>query len=181
MKQYRKLIPLAIYPYVFLPWVALFLLTPFHFGKAQGGAGTFQIVVGILFVLFQILTLGCVIWHSACVARGVLASGQASKANLMVKCCHIPLIALHILVGIFWPLFSVWGIGFLVVSLVVGAMTLVMSGLAAVGCAVRLKRDGVLSGRRAVLTAIGAFVPVFDWIVAGIYRKRSLGQNGGFR
>lgn len=95
---------------------------------------------------------------------------DAAKINSAVKLIHIP-------AYIFWFLISVGmgfttGIGglfFVILAIAVDTLTIILTGISSVGCAVRMYKDGYCKLRTSVVMGIGSFIYCIDVVIAILY------------
>ena len=85
---------------------------------------------------------------------------------MITKCVQIPAYIFHFIVGVFSLMLSIWGIGFLIFVIVVDLLTIILSGILAIGCVLKVKKQGVIQSGTAVLGIIGSFVYCVDVAVA---------------
>ena len=156
------MLPLIIYPYAYLPW---FFVT----GGIGSMASDSDFVVGIALVLaglYQIVVLVNAVWGTVSVARKPYTAKEAAKLNLVVKAWQIPAYVFHFLLGLVGCLMSVWGMGFILFAIIVDLLTIALTGIFAIGCMVKLKKQNVLTTPLAILAGIGSFIYCVDIIVA---------------
>lgn len=176
MKKYIKLIPVLLYPYLYLIPLVLFLFT-----DAVNIIASFwmsldssivRIIVGLLAgiigVVILTLPMFIAILNTIFCAQGKYTTAEAVKMNLIIKCVHIPAYIFHFLLGCLGVVMSVWGIGFIFVAIVVDALTITTSGTNAIGCSVRMYKDGYLTKSGAILFGIANYIYCID-VVAAIY------------
>lgn len=172
MKKYIKLLPLIIYPYAYLIWLILQFVTSDTVKKLIGIEGDI-ILFKAIFIIFNVYVLFSVIYNIIVTVKGKYTAYEAAKMNLTIKAWQIPAYIFHFLMGAVGLLMSVWGIGFLMVAVIVDVVTIALTGLNAIGCAVKLKKDGIIPLRTAFLYGIGSFIFCIDIFVALGYVRRS--------
>ncbi len=113
------------------------------------------------------------IYNIVVTVKGKYTAYEAAKINLTVKAWQIPAYIFHFIMGAVGMVMSVWGIGFIMVAVIVDAVTIVLTGVNAIGCAVKLKKDGIIPMRTAIIYGIGSFIFCIDVFVALLYVGRS--------
>lgn len=94
------------------------------------------------------------------------APRTAAKMILAVKALQIPAWFLNTSMGILAASASEWGVALTVPLFVINGIASLCSGLYAVGCVRRLKKEGILSSGKTTLAGIGSFILGVDVIVA---------------
>lgn len=166
MKKYLKILPLILFPYAYL----IFLFFVSSIGKLIKEGTTVEVEIFsklglIAVVLYNLWVLILSLW-SAIGGLKRYTPAEAVKMNLAVKGWQIPAYLFHFLLGAFGTLASVWGIGFVAFAIIIDLVTIFLSGLFAVGCVRRLKKEGVLSSETAFLAGLGSFIYCVDVIAA---------------
>ena len=64
---------------------------------------------------------------------------------------------------------SIWGLGLIFYAVIVDFLTIVLSGIASIGCTYSLKKNGIIIKKMAIICGIGSFIYVFDIIVSIYY------------
>ncbi len=187
MKKYLKLIPLTLYPYAYLiVIISAFILTSANmeneFTKAIGGGiatvltflGNLEpsLVVNApiaLAVGYNLWVLISAILNAVACARGKYTSLEAAKMNMAVKGCQIPAYIFHFLLGAVGFVASIWGVGFLLLAIIVDLLAIITTGINAIGCAVRLCKDGIIKKPLAIILGIGSFIYCADVVIAIVY------------
>lgn len=181
MKKYLIRLPLILYPYAYLIWLAFYFASAIIAGEHVDSEVILD-VYGMIFIIFQIIVLADVIYGAIEMARNGITAKQAARLNLVVKCVHIPAYIFHFFMGLLGICMSVWGIGFILVAFVVDAVTILLSGMHAIGSVVKLYREGVLPTKAsAVKYGIGSFIYVLDVVIAFVlvYKERKF--NSGMK
>lgn len=172
MKKYIKLIPLIIYPYAYLIWLIMMFITDDTVEKLIGSDG-YIILFDAIFIIFNIYVLVIMLYNLIVTIKGKYTAYEAAKMNLTIKAWQIPAYIFHFIMGAVGTIMSVWGIGFIMVAVLVDVITIALTGINSVGCTVRLKKDGVISLKTAIFCGIGSFLFCIDVIVALFYVTRS--------
>lgn len=165
MKKYMKLLPVILYPYAYILWIVVYMLG-YNLAENLDDSGsmseTFLVVLLAIAALYQILALVMAIYGAVWTAKNDLTARETAKMNMTVKCVQIPAYIFHFIVGVFSLALSVWGIGFLLFVIVVDLLTIILSGIFAVGCVWKAKKQGVITQGVAILSMIGSFVYCID-------------------
>lgn len=166
MKKYLKILPLILYPYAYL----IFLICVYSIQTfvKEGQTIDVEIIINlgiVAIVLYNLWVLILSLW-SAIGGLKRYTPTEAAKMNLAVKGWQIPAYLFHFLIGAFGSVASVWGIGFVAFAIIIDLVTIFLSGLFAVGCVRRLKKEGLLSAGTAFWAGLGSFIYCVDVIVA---------------
>lgn len=159
--KYLKAAPLMLYPYAYL--IAIFLsvsLLKYMDADASGIAGL------VIVVAYQILVLGYIIYSFIMVRLGNYTASDAAKLNLFVKGMQIPAYLFHFLLGLLGTIMSIWGIGFIMLAMIVDFITIFLTGLHACSAAFALHKWGVVSKKKAWILGISSFFYCIDLITA---------------
>lgn len=152
MKKYIRLLPVMLFPYVYLIFLAVTAFITMSFGE-------WGLAVGAVFI---IAALVCSVSSAVFTARGESTAYEAAKMNLIVKCVQIPAYIFHFLLGAAGTVMSVWGIGVIMFVVIIDVITIVLTGINAVGCVVRICRENVIGSGMAVLMGICSFIFCID-------------------
>ncbi len=177
MKKYIRLLPLILYPYAYIIYFIL-LFTLDDISKKISNFLTSGLVV--LIISFTVLTLAIAISSTVLAVKGKYNAHETAKMNLAVKAWHIPAYIFHFVMFCVGMIASIWGIGFIMVAVIVDVLTIALSGINAISCAVKLKKDSIISKGTAIFFGIGSFIFCIDLIVAFIYvhkAKKQLKEN----
>ncbi len=157
--NYVRLIPLMLFPYAYLIYLGLYMkFTDFFIFKVD--------LLEVVVIVYIALTLFCTMFGAIYAGASKLSPKKAAKLNLVVKLVQIPAYIFHFLMGLAGSVMSVWGIGFVAVAVVVDLMTILLTGIHAIGCNVKCCRAGAVSKKTAVLMSIGSFIYCIDIVVA---------------
>lgn len=162
--KYLKLLPLIIYPYAYLIYLIAALLTPFETVQTL-------LIEGLLpaIIVYTLLTLVISIRNIVHAVKGQYTAAETSRMNMLVKGLHIPAYIFHFVMGVLGLCMSVWGIGFILVAVVVDVITIALSGVNAISCAVCMKKEKQLPTVLCVLTAIGSMIFCADVVIAIVW------------
>ena len=122
----------------------------------------FAMIIGLIFALLETAAFLSAVWA----AGDPCAPITAAARNLFVKGCHIPAYIIHFCIGLWGMLLSVWGIGFILYAFLADVLTILLSGIPAAACAVRMYKGGLLSKKAAIWTGIGSFIFCADVFIA---------------
>ena len=166
MKKYIHLIPLIIYPYAYIIFFKInFRLDDVSTKISDILADNFHIIVFV----YTLITLMCAILSIVYVKKGKYSVYDVVKMNLIVKSLHIPAYIFHFGMFICGMFMSVWGVGFVMVAAIVDVLTIALSGINAISCAVGLKRRELLSMKQTIIYVVTSFIFCIDYVVAIIF------------
>lgn len=175
MKKYFLMIPLMLFPYAYLIFFAYYSMTPYFVRDLLDAQSTGNLLI-VIIGLYLIYILFITFYNTIASARGKYTAYQSAKINLIVKGVQIPAYIFHFILGMMGTVMSVWGIGIIIVAVVVDLVTILLTGISSIGCSVRLKKEKILNIPAAILMGIGCFIYVVDVGVAVTYffiaRKR---------
>ncbi|MBE6862194.1 MAG: hypothetical protein E7497_04770 [Ruminococcus sp.] len=166
MKKYLRLLPLILYPYAYIIYFIL-LFTINDISEKIANLLTSGFVV--LIIGYTVLTLITAISSTVLAVKGKYSAYETAKMNLAVKAWHIPAYIFHLIMFGVGMIASIWGIGFIMIAVIVDLLTIALSGINAVSCAVKLKKEGIISKGTTILFGIGSFIYCLDLLVAIIY------------
>ena len=101
------------------------------------------------------------------------ARGLTAKRNLKIKCVQIPVYILNFALAIIGVLMSVFGIPVILWAVAIDFLSILLTGVSAIGCGRDLLRAGKISSKQAVWMMIGSFVYCADIVIAIAYYQRS--------
>lgn len=171
MKKYIRLLPLILYPYAYIIYFIFYycniriILANMSF--------TYINSFTVLLIGYNVITMVIAISSTVLAVKGKYTAHETAKMNLAVKAWHIPAYIFHFVMFCVGMIASIWGIGFIMVAVIVDVLTIALSGINAISCAVKLKKDGIISKRTAILFGIGSFIYCLDLIIAIVYIFRS--------
>jgi len=163
--KYLKMIPVIIYPYIYVLILAIFLL----FAGILPEDYTDVALIGLLIV--------AVIYNLYSFIIVIVNAVQAARMNLIIKCVQIPAYIMHFILGFIGLAMSVWGIGFLLWAVLIDLLTILLTGISSIGCSVRMRKEGLVSLPGAIFMGVGCFIYCVDVVIAIVYvvkaRKKS--------
>lgn len=188
MWKYIKLIPIIVYPYLYLllPVIIIVLSNPEmnssdavmavleFFGGIAGFLNgiipnLFNIVFIAFVILLNILPMVIAISNAVFSSKGKYSASQAAKMNMIAKGFHIPIYLFNFVIAFLGIFMSVWGVGVVAIAVVVDFLTIILTGTNAIGCPIRLYKDGVISKSCAIIFGICSFIYCIDVAVAIYY------------
>lgn len=171
MKKYIRLLPLIIYPYAYLIILILYWNNLNIINNNLTSAGLNAFIAFI--ILYNIITPILAISSTVLAVKGKYTAHETAKMNLAVKAWHIPAYIFHFLMFCVGLIASIWGIGFVMVALIVDVLTIALSGINAISCAAKLKKDGIISKGMAIFLGICSFIFCIDLIAAIVYVRKA--------
>ena len=169
--KYLKMIPVIIYPYIYVLILAVFFL--FVGVLPEDTTDISLLVLLIIAVIYNLYSFVIVIVNAVQTARGKLTAGQAARMNLIIKGIQIPAYIL----GFIGLAMSVWGIGFLLWAVLIDLLTILLTGISSIGCSIRMRKERLVSLPGAIFMGIGCFIYCADVAIAIVYvvkaRKKS--------
>ena len=120
--KYLKMIPVIIYPYIYVLILAVFFL--FVGVLPEDTTDISLLVLLIIAVIYNLYSFVIVIVNAVQTAKGKLTAGQAARMNLIIKGIQIPAYIMHFILGFIGLAMSVWGIGFLLWAVLIDLLTI---------------------------------------------------------
>lgn len=165
--KYLKMIPVIIYPYIYVVILAVFLVflsvLPSDFNDA---ASLGLLIVAVIYNLYSFII---VIVNAVQCAKGKMTAKQSARMNLIIKGVQIPAYIMHFILGFIGLAMSVWGIGFVLWAILIDLLTILLTGISSIGCSVRMRKEGILSTAAAIFMGIGCFIYCVDLVIAIVY------------
>lgn len=172
LKRYVNLIPLIIYPYVYL-FVILFYILALSVHPSAGNdtfSNTLNNVIAWGTAIYNIYLLCFCIYHSVSIVRKDISAFDAALMNLVVKGFHVPSYIFHVLIGLLGVCLGIFGgFFFIIIAFTVTTLTLLLTGISSIGCGIQMKREGLLSFGKVFLMQIASFLCFADIGVAIAY------------
>lgn len=172
-KQYSILIPIILYPYVYIP--CLLLMGVFDMTMKSASPSLFsqmdptKISTSVYFygcAIYTIFLLCFCIFLSVSAIAKKLPAHQMAWRNLVVKLFYLPSYIFHFVMGFLGIAMGLWGIAFVLIALIINIVSIVANGIIAVGCSMRMKQEGLLSTWKAIFLSICSFIFFIDIAVA---------------
>ena len=158
--KYLKMIPVIIYPYIYVLILAVFFL--FVGVLPEDTTDISLLVLLIIAVIYNLYSFVIVIVNAVQTARGKLTAGQAARMNLIIKGIQIPAYIMHFILGFIGLAMSVWGIGFLLWAVLIDLLTILLTGISSIGCSIRMRKERLVSLPGAIFMGIGCFIYCAD-------------------
>lgn len=162
MKKYIRLLPVMLFPYVFI-FILFFAATAFSIGSDNIFRDLILMLAAAALVAAPVV---CSVWGAVYAARSDISTYTAAKLNLIVKAVQIPAYILNFLLGAAGTVMSVWGIGVIAYAVIADVLTIILTGIHAVGCVIKIGKEGSVKTGYAVLAGIGSFIFCIDMIAA---------------
>lgn len=169
MFKYLKMIPLIFYPYAYMVVIILMFT-----GIDDVENFDFGLFIGIYAILVHALSLISIIINIINSLRGKYTPKQIAKINLITKCFQIPAYLVNFFLGLLGLLMSVWGIIVIVFVVVVDFLTILQTGINALGVIRVFKKKNVLDKTICTLFGFLSFIYVIDVIIAIICYIKAL-------
>ena len=166
-QKYLKMIPVIIYPYIYVVILAVFLM--FMNVLPSDSNDVTMLVLLIVAVIYNLYSFVIVIVNAVQGARGKMTARQAARMNLIIKGIQIPAYIMHFILGFIGLAMSVWGIGIVLWALLIDLLTILLTGISSIGCSIRMRKEGILSTAAAILMGIGCFIYCVDVVIAIVY------------
>lgn len=165
--KYLKMIPVIVYPYIYVLILAVFLL----FLGILPEDYTDMAPIGLLIVavIYNLYSFVIVIVNAVQAAKGKMTAKQAARMNLIIKGIQIPAYIMHFILGFIGLAMSVWGIGFLLWAVLIDLLTILLTGINSIGCSIRMRKEGLVSLPGAIFMGIGCFIYCVDVVIAIVY------------
>jgi len=183
VKKYLLMVPLILFPYIYLfGLIGINLLLSVFEGPIESQIAYYSwISINIAYLAYIIIIP---FYNTVVSARGKYTAYQSAKINLIIKGLQIPAYIFHFIIGTLGILASVWGIGIILVAVVIDLITITLSGISSIGCSIRMRKDKILSLPASILMGIGCFVYCVDVVIAAVYffmarrkNKKSITQS----
>lgn len=165
--KYLKMIPVIVYPYIYVVILAVFLM--FMNVLPSDSSDVTMLVLLIVAVIYNLYSFVIVIVNAVQGARGKMTARQAARMNLIIKGIQIPAYIMHFILGFIGLAMSVWGIGIVLWALLIDLLTILLTGISSIGCSIRMRKEGILSTAAAILMGIGCFIYCVDVVIAIVY------------
>ncbi len=165
--KYLKMIPVIIYPYIYVVILAVFLMFMNVLPSDDSDAAMLGLL--IVAVIYNLYSFVIVIVNAVQCARGKMTAKQSARMNLIIKGIQIPAYIMHFILGFIGLALSVWGIGFILWAILIDLLTILLTGISSIGCSIRMRKEGLLSTAAAILMGIGCFIYCVDVVIAIVY------------
>lgn len=163
MKSYLRMLPVILYPYAYLIPLLVLFLTP---AVDDNMAKVYLFVFGYG-IAIHVLAFAASIYNAVITANGKkYDSRKAAQINVVTKCVQIPAYIFHFVLGCLGLGMSVWGIGVIIFAVVVDFLSILLTGISAIGLHVRMKKEQYLRKSYCVWLGIGSFLYCIDVAIA---------------
>lgn len=95
--------------------------------------------------------------------------GLTAKQNLTIKCVQIPAYVLNFAIAIIGVMMSVFGLPMIAWAIAIDFLSIVLTGVSAIGCGRTLYKEGKIDRISAIWTTIGSFVYCADVVIAIVW------------
>lgn len=164
MKKYLRMLPVILFPYFYIIIIFVAIAISNTFDISEGA----EIWIGII-VLYVLLSFLIAIVNAVQTAKMKGGVGDAVKINAVVKLVQIPAYIFHFLLGVLGLLMGIFGIGFWLFAIFIDLVTIILTGISAVGCAIRMYKDGYIKLCTSIFMGIGSFMFCIDVVIAILY------------
>lgn len=163
--KYLRLLPLILYPYAYIIYInvgtTLLLLESAFLEYIISHTSSFFVII------YQLLTICAILYSTVKITKDNHTVYDATKTNLVMKCGHIPSYILHFyLVYHGYCLGGAFGTALSVLAMIMNTITILISGIYACGCMVKLRKEKVFSTPKAILASMASFVYGIDIVLA---------------
>ena len=165
--KYLKMIPVIIYPYIYVVILAVFLVFLNVLPSDYNDAASLGLL--IVAVIYNLYSFVIVVVNAVQCAKGKMTARQSARMNLIIKSIQIPAYIIHFILGFIGLAMSVWGIGIILWAILIDLLTILLTGISSIGCSVRMRKEGILSTAAAILMGIGCFIYCVDVVIAIVY------------
>lgn len=95
--------------------------------------------------------------------------GLTAKQNLTIKCVQIPAYVLNFAIAMIGVMMSVFGLPMIAWAIAIDFLSIVLTGVSAIGCGRTLYKEGKIDRTAAIWTTIGSFVYCADVVIAIVW------------
>lgn len=95
--------------------------------------------------------------------------GLTAKQNLTIKCVQIPAYVLNFAIAMIGVMMSVFGLPMIAWAIAIDFLSIVLTGISAIGCGRTLYKEGKIDRTSAIWTTIGSFVYCADVVIAIVW------------
>lgn len=95
--------------------------------------------------------------------------GLTAKQNLTIKCVQIPAYVLNFAIAMIGVMMSVFGLPMIAWAIAIDFLSIVLTGVSAIGCGRTLYKEGKIDRTSAIWTTIGSFVYCADVVIAIVW------------
>lgn len=180
MKKYIKLIPLILYPYLWIICVIVGLwMESFEIDIQETPLAYLLNVGSILMPLIVLYCLGVSVLSA--ILQKNYSPAEAAGLNMLVKLLHIPAYIINFIVGVVGiPAIALYGLGIFIIELMIAIdiSTIIFTGMQAVGASINMYKKRVINKAFCVIYSIMSFVFCADVVVAiAMYIQARIGMK----
>lgn len=95
--------------------------------------------------------------------------GLTAKQNLTIKCVQIPAYVLNFAIAMIGVMMSVFGLPMIAWAIAIDFLSILLTGVSAIGCGRTLYKEGKIDRTAAIWTTIGSFVYCADVVIAIVW------------
>ena len=95
--------------------------------------------------------------------------GLTAKRNLTIKCVQIPAYVLNFAIAMIGVMMSVFGLPMIAWAIAIDFLSIVLTGVSAIGCGRTLYKEGKIDRTSAIWMTIGSFVYCADVVIAIVW------------
>lgn len=162
---YFKFVPIIVYPYAYAIWLIILIAALKRAGDTPDIEHAGKAFL-ISFIIFQVITLCFSVWSTVSLRAAKVSLEEACITNLALKVFHIPAILTLMTIGFFGIMLSVWGIGLILLSMIISALSLLLTGVVSIVPISRIRREGLIKTDLAVIFGVCSFIPIADLLAA---------------
>lgn len=179
MKKHIKMLPVMIYPYIYV----VCLIFVFSLGGVIGADLVNEygfLILCVMAVVINLYSVVIVMAYLIQAIRGKLNSKELITLTMVVKLVQIPAYVVHFVIGLIGMVLSVWGIGFVIWAILIDLLTIFLTGLIGTSAGISCFKDTVLSKREAMLYSFLCFIYCVDVIdcIVFFFKVRNANKNG---
>lgn len=168
MKKHLKMLPVMIYPYIYMVCLILVFLLGGVVGSDLVNEYGVLILLGIG-VIVNLYSVVIVIAYLVQAIRGKLDSREMTALTMIIKLVQIPAYVIHFAIGLVGMVLSIWGIGFIIWAILIDILTIFLTGLVGTSAGISCCKDKVLSKGGATLYSFLCFIYCIDVIASIVY------------
>lgn len=166
-KKYILMLPVIFYPYLYV--IGIFIL--FYLPNENWS------IVSDLAWIVNIYCFGAAVFNAVAAAKGSMTAKQSAIMNLVIKTVQIPAYIFHFILFVVGGTTAPWGVLLLLWGGVMNVLPMLITGINAIGCSIRMCKEKIFSKRASILMGIGSFVYCIDVIIAVIYVVRTVRKD----
>lgn len=157
MKHYLSMIPLMLYPYLYVGVLALDLWMT---NNLSGEYGALMLLV--LAIICNVYAIVATIYNIYCAVKGKYTAEHMAKLNMLVKLIQIPAYIFHFIMGAFSMFMSVWGIGFFIWAILIDLLTICLTGTNAIAAIICCCKENIFKKRMGILYGVLNYIYCVD-------------------